>query len=304
MSEHVMVCVSGFSGSGKDEFVKALLRSGAEQTGLADPAKRHMADVYGFSEQQLFGPSAFRNAGDLRLPKNSFRELGLRPWEDPLPDGDIVGQVDASARYFYCEGRGTKLTEGLPYAPGKLGAARFFVKEGDPRFWLSPREALQLYCELMNNLDINTWVRKGVDDQVALATGRVSYSRMKGLVECSSSREPSRNGSITCFADFRHIHEVKYVREAAKQTGFKAAVVRVKRPSVTRPPYEHRSEVEQVRIRDSAFDFVVENDKGVEELHARALEILEQVQKAEWAPVEWSASHVLPARDPQEGYAR
>ena len=76
---HYIIAISGFSGSGKDEAVSQLIRKYyAIQTGLADPGKRHLADAYGFTEEQLFGPSHFRNAGDLRIPKNSLENLVLK----------------------------------------------------------------------------------------------------------------------------------------------------------------------------------------------------------------------------------
>lgn len=297
-----MFCVSGFSGAGKDEFVRRLVQRGAEQTGLADPAKRHMADVYGFTEEQLFGPSAFRNAGDMRFPKNTLRLVKASPFRGEIPAG-IVGRVEPDARYWAFAGRSSELSEGLPYEPLQLGASKFFVKEGDPKFWLSPRESLQLYCELMNNLDINTWIRKGVEDQLLIATGEYSYSRMKGVYKGSHLPHPTGHPYVTCFADFRHIHEIRYVRSLPRREDLKIAAIRVKRPGLRMPPYRHRSETEQVQIRDSAFDFVVENDSNVEDLHRKADAILDTVMLEGWRSLSWSDSCVVEDRKPTEGYA-
>jgi len=315
MPKHIMVCVSGFSGAGKDEFAARLVKGfDAVQTGLADPAKRHMADVYGFTEQQLFGPSKFRNAGDLRFPKNTFREVGLSRWEGPLPtpDDGLFGKLDPEERWWWYDGRGSEVSFGAgitprpalsPYLPVNLGRAKIFVKEGEPMFWLSPRESLQLYCELMNNLDINTWIRKGVEDQIFLASGRYGYSRMGGVVRSDQDWTEGMDRVVTCFADFRHIHEVRYVKQFRSLVPFTPVTVRVKRPSVPTPPYAHRSETEQVRIRDAAFDFVVDNDSTVEALHAKADEIVEAASHRLWAPKPWSDDYVLAHRQPEEGYA-
>lgn len=309
MSKHIMVCVSGFSGVGKDEFVKHLVKAfGAVQTGLADPAKRHMSDVYKFTEQQLFGPSEFRNAGDVRIPKNAFREKSLRQFDGPLPgshDGLVPGigkdgscvWLDPKVRHWIYK---SNEHHGRPHLPGPPHTV--FVPEGDPEFWLSPREALQLYCELMNNLDIDTWIRKGVDDQICIASGKWTYDRMKGILRSQGWTEGMKH-VVTCFADFRHIHEIRYVKEFRGPVPFTPVTVRVKRPSVPIPPYNHRSETEQVQIRDAAFDFVVNNDSSIEALHANADRVMQAVLDPSWRPKPWSDEYVLASRRPEEGYA-
>lgn len=307
---HFMICISGFSGAGKDECAAKLVSErAAVQTGLADPAKRHMADVYGFTEQQLFGPSAFRNAGDLRYPKNNQREMGLRPFNGPLPsekDGlvlpvkkGIPEPLDPEARYWSYDGRDAN---GRAYVPAKLGHALFLVKEGDPEFWLSPREVLQQYCEKLNNFYLDTWVRKGVEDQLLLASGDYEYSRMGGVQKASRDWAAGMSQVFTCFADFRHIHECRYVRNAGGMT-FRPVLVRVKRPSILVPPYDHRSETEQVKIRDAAFDAVLVNDKTVADLHAAIEEVAEMAVRGSLPERQWSDEYVIPNRKPEEGYA-
>jgi hypothetical protein len=65
---HYMIGFSGFAGVGKDECAKALiLNHNGIQTGLADPAKRHVGELYGFTKDQLFGPSELRNQVDPEL---------------------------------------------------------------------------------------------------------------------------------------------------------------------------------------------------------------------------------------------
>lgn len=230
---HFMVCVSGFSGIGKDEFCKRLIEKHyAIQTGLADPAKRHMADIYGFTEEQLFGPSKCRNAGDLRYPKF-----------DRTRDSSI--------------------------------------EEGDPAFWLSPREALQKYCGLMNELYQDTWIRKGIEDQIKIASGEYTYSKMCGLMHVSDRRcgggyEDRPENVVTCFADFRHWHEIRLARKHRSEN-LLPVLVRIVSERIKTPPYDHRSETEQTTIPDSEFDFVVRNDGTVQELHDKADTVMEYV---------------------------
>lgn len=306
-SKQFMVCISGYSGSGKDEFARVLVdEHRAPKVGLADPAKRHMADLYGFTEEQLFGPSAFRNAGDLRYPKPVFFKSGLalsQATASRPPEG-LVGELKPDTGYWEFDSRrGTvdladaAFISRLPWAPGKLGNATLFVPEGHPTFWLSPREALQLYCELMNTLYGDTWIRKSVDIHFKLGAilefggqrfMRFSYDRMFGPSVPSQNMfvpAPEEGGAfLSCSADFRHRHEFNLVRKMRAER-FVPVTVRVRRPSVPDPPFQHRSETEQATIPDSFFDFVVDNDGTVEDLHARARKVIEVVQTPGWQPL-------------------
>lgn len=295
MPKHFMVCISGFSGVGKDECASVLIEKfGAVQTGLADPAKRHMADVYGFSYDQLFGPSKFRNAGDVRFPKNVCKELGLTPCTDGVNANPPFEELRGKKLWeFTVEGRksfGGALAEILPKLSSVSEENRtvFYVTEGDPRFWLSPRESLQLYCELMNNLYLDTWIEKGIN--VHRALGEVHdqdskdicykywYHRMKGLVErdtkSETSWEKNKGYLVTCFADFRHWHEV---RAAKRVTDMTPVLVRIRSERVPKPPYDHRSETEQMTIPDSEFHFVLENNGTVADAHAKVESLMERV---------------------------
>jgi hypothetical protein len=322
---HYIICISGFAGSGKDAAASLLVNKyGAVQTGLADPGKRHMADAYDFSEQQLFGPSQFRNAGDLRIPKNSFRGRGpsqaLRRWNGPLPENLEEGKIHklSSDKNYW-----TYLTP-IPEIPWRLDphsdnglfeTRQIFVTEGDPEFWLSPREALQVYLEKMNHLDVYTWIRKGVKDQLLLATGRWGYHRMKGLIRADEELQepvfsatkwvkPGSSDPITCFADFRHISEIQYIRGLALENGstFTPVLVRIKRPSVAKPPYNHRSETEQTQIRDAAFDFVVHNDGDLPHLYNLMDDIVQYIKSHGFTSKPWDDSYVVENHDPEEGY--
>lgn len=272
-----MVCVSGYSGVGKDEFCSRLVKShAAVQTGLADPAKRHLADVYGFTELQLFGPSVHRNSGDLRYMKNEGLEFGLSPWVGELPsrlDG-LYGSLSSDVRWWsYLSARGTQnIPSDCPYLPTRgVDEEIVFVKEGDPRFWLSPREALQKHCGLLNDLYLHTWVRKGIEVHKSLATGLFEYTRMEGLVRSSKTKAPE--GLVTCFSDFRHRHEIRAARCASDSLTI-PVLVRIRSARVPNPPFQHRSELEQSTIPDSEFDVVIHNDGTIQDLHEAADQII------------------------------
>lgn len=300
---HFIFCVSGFSGVGKDEFCRRLVQKhGAIHTGLADPAKRHMADIYGFTREQLFGPSSFRNAGDPRYPKTLTTQLGAKPAnrEDLLLDASEDHYTNPGKTWWYFDltpstnvGNlgmivvwGVSVMIGSEKLPSKrMGdlCMRVFFEETDPRFFLSPREALQLYCDQMNQLYLCTWVRHGVDTHRKLSdapggTVKFTYDRMVGMTPNPFPHIAGKD-VITCFSDFRHIHEMEYVMEAEEKfKDFKAILIRVKRPGIEKPPFNHRSEVEQSTIPDGEFHFVVNNDGNIEDLYARVDDIVAMVK--------------------------
>lgn len=62
--------VSGLAGSGKSLVAEYIAHNfNGVQCALADPIKRIVAEVYRFSETQLWGPSEMRNAPDERYPR-------------------------------------------------------------------------------------------------------------------------------------------------------------------------------------------------------------------------------------------
>jgi len=254
-----MICVSGFSGSGKDEFCKGLEKASKDkdyyflQTGLADPAKRHMADVYGFTEQQLFGESKYRNGGDLRYPKISNIESYYISGTYRIPINEAKDRLKFKKDY-------EQFSNGF-----------IEVDPGDPNFWLSPREALQEYCEKMNQLYIKTWVEKGVKDQMKVVSGIYDYTRFFGLTGRDSIRN-RKECFVTCFSDFRYLHEFKYVKNLPYRV--EVHLVRIKNPKVPNPPYDHISETQQVSALDGEFDHVIVNDKDIDHLHKLAAEIV------------------------------
>lgn len=325
-----MVAISGFSGVGKDECAGHLVRKyRAIQTGLADPAKRHMMDVYGFTVEQLWGPSHMRNSGDPRYPKNVLNDLG------PVPQGmgesilsrlgpdAIHGEIKAGKGYVAVMAPELPGSGPVPAKPGwgpvpwtaaPGGSRIFFIEEDHPNFFLSPREALQLYCNLLNDLHLNTWARKGVEIQKALSKTlwdcgyysflpRYTYSREIGLSERVmdvddimsrknvgvSAENPDgevryhENPFVTTFSDFRHRHEIRLAREMAN--GYVPVMVRVKHPKIEKAPYDHRSETEQEGIPDSAFDFVVRNDGTLEDLRSKMDDVVQAFSTPEWEPL-------------------
>lgn len=59
----------GLAGSGKDTAADFLVERGAVKVAFADPVKRVARDLYDFTDQQLWGPSQYRNEPDMRYPR-------------------------------------------------------------------------------------------------------------------------------------------------------------------------------------------------------------------------------------------
>lgn len=326
-----MICISGFSGAGKDAVASNFVSlHKAIQIGLADAAKRHMADTYGFSELQLFGPSEFRNAGDLRHPKipNFYSYATESKYCFGNEPEGLNSCLKPGMKYYSVKGPKLPPSDlfngGLPHSPYVViddEVKEILIEANDPSFWLSPREALQKYCELMNKMYLYTWSSKAIsiheklgevvhypdgDRSVKFEKGYInkeetyheisepfwarkySYTKMGGLVKNTELRyqdllfPKKENKNFTCFADFRHVHEIIDVNNFEEKSNSTVILIRVKRPSVPEPPYNHRSETEQVRIPDKAFDFIVNNDGTQDDLYHKVEEIVKKFTDPKW----------------------
>lgn len=67
MSRPYLIVLSGDAGAGKDSVAKILVETrGWQLYSLAGPLKRFAYDLFGFTEEQLYGPSSARNEPDPR----------------------------------------------------------------------------------------------------------------------------------------------------------------------------------------------------------------------------------------------
>lgn len=72
----MIIGISGKAGSGKDAAADVLVRElGFVRVSLADPMKRFCMGLWGFSYEQLWGPSSARNAPDPRFPRRAHGHL-------------------------------------------------------------------------------------------------------------------------------------------------------------------------------------------------------------------------------------
>ena len=326
MPRHIAVFVSGWSKTGKDTSLEHLVEHyDAVQIGLADPAKRYVMEVYGFTYDQVFGPSEMRNAGDSRLPKNVYID-----YHGEKTSFDELAKIDMSfGKRTFVEWHHIDLDDDdvkklkLENVVSKLdkrdvgaGFVRYYFASTDPNFFLSPREVLQMHCEQFNEFHINTWIRKGLDVQAKLREVmeenevwalQWKYTKEKGLVPnngtISEQGWKSKNVPlVTCSADFRHIHEYRMAREYHENQLGTVVLVRIKRPGIVKPPFNHRSETEQTMVRDEAFDFVVQNDGSLQDLKNRMDDIMFQVMSPGWKSKTWSNNYIARNHNFELGY--
>jgi hypothetical protein len=317
---HYIFLISGYSKTGKDEFALSLIgKHGATKIGMIDVPRRHMMEIFHFTKEQVFGASQHRNRGDLRYKKPIFHHLGVAPWNEMASKKYQILMPD-NKTYYYCilgrdkfEAEVSKHSHLFPnrdyiqaykdvsISGDRIGLAShrvlFIIEEGDPVFWLSPREALQIHCGALQDLYENVWVEKFVQTQVgwfatmrpespdsrlshALVSNPFDYNQAEGFI---SIPRYWVSDVIIVSSDIRHRHEIRYVKEHAEEFGYIPVGIRMKRPGVTAPPFQHRSELELATIPDSAFDFVVNNDGTVEDLHHKADLICRAVTAPGWS---------------------
>ncbi len=66
----MIIGICGLAGAGKDTVADLLVRKhGFAKLSFADPMKRFCKEVFDFTDEQLWGPSASRNAPDERYPR-------------------------------------------------------------------------------------------------------------------------------------------------------------------------------------------------------------------------------------------
>jgi len=239
----MIIGISGLSNSGKDTLAGFLVQDhGFTVLSLADPLKRICRDIFEFTDDQLWGPSQSRNAPDERYPRTDPTVQQAR---------DIVANM-----------------------PGKAPSSVQAWARKSPDEYLTPRYALQrLGTEWGRDCYYNVWVEYAMRVAQRLISdpddGSVPYYDKKdGLTY--KPLGPYGMPLGVAIPDVRFRNEVDGIRAAGGK------VIRLRRPGSGLQGLAglHASEVEQAGIPDSAFDHVIENEGSLNELRAKAADML------------------------------
>jgi hypothetical protein len=214
-----VVGLCGVAGSGKDTVADFLVKNhGFVKVAFADPLKRICKDVFNFTDEQLWGPSAMRNAADERYPR---------------------------AHSIYEEGMA-------------CGCCNVSYEEADNKAcFLTPRLALQLLgSEWGRDCYQNVWVDYAlrVADNLLHKSGilrsvHYSYNAKGGLAVTNVPVGPKPKGVV--ISDVRFRNEV----DAVSAAGGKVVRIVRKNSGLVGASAKHQSETEQNAIPDSLFDY-------------------------------------------------
>jgi hypothetical protein len=271
----MLIGISGPAGCGKDT-VAGFLAQDAQFVivALADPIKRICKEVYDFTDEQLWGPSASRNAPDTRYVRRPARrewtctECCHRILGNPFEE-KAIGPLGPKTCYV-CHKQGESLN-------GEYHLVSIPVEH------LTPRHALQqLGTEWGRTCYPNTWVdlcirtaRKLLDDHSARYTQKhgVHHLEDNRIWEEADRIEANRVRGVAV-PDVRFRNEMAALREAG------ARLVRVVRPGagLSGSAGAHVSEMEQREIPDSEFDRILYNEGTLDDLRGCTQTMLETLR--------------------------
>lgn len=194
-------------GTGKDTVADLLVNTHKfQKIGMADPLKRFTKEVYGFTDEQLWGPSKFRNIPDERYPREEHI------WK-------LMECKDYAPYMYECECCGAQVK----------GDTR---KAAQGQCYLTPRFALQqLGTQWGRYCWDDTWIKIGVNTARDLMENTMHiteqqymmYTPQEGLVakveqtsmgEWTRDDAPKHNMEGVVFSDVRFKNELKCIREA------------------------------------------------------------------------------------------
>ena len=241
--------IGGGAGSGKDTVADMMIAGrGGVTIAQADPMKRFFQEGLGFTEDQLWGPSASRNAPDERFAL--------------IKGGKLVFEK-AREKIFYSGYAERWLAEiGAPAALRHLErwfeklVADFLVDDKV----LTPRAGLQLLgTEFGRAIDPDVWSNLAIRYSTLLLRGGFLYSRTRGVI----ADKNAPGAQFTVITDGRFRNEILNV----KALGGKALQVFNPADEADRAKVDaagvkgHSSETELRGIPREWYDFIIENDK-------------------------------------------
>lgn len=258
------VVIAGNAGAGKSTLADLLMqRHGVPTVEYADEIKRFCYQVFGFTEEQLWGPSEARNANDPRF--------------DASPGGNTLAASDAweAARTNTVLGS-TRLLRTLGFdGEGYTTLLRWFdaLHEAARHVGLSPRVALQTLGTWGREQRRNVWVDRAGDVCAQLLEGGCSYFRTEGVVSVPGALAPP----FVAICGGRYPNEILGTK---RRGGFAVLVEDPEAVSLAGVAGQHSSETSLSGIPRGWYSAIVENPKagGLEALANEADELVAFIQ--------------------------
>lgn len=241
----MLATISGLSGT-ENLVTDILCRSHSfVRVSLADPLKRAAQDFYSFTDEQLWGPSHECNKPDKRYPRE-------HTWQRNGKEASCA-----------CCGQETSL---------RMVEDDLWVENEVEPCFLTCHYALQSLKEHGRHCYENIWVEYAIRVHDRLQQGECFYDQKRGLQLTSvvdSEMMVSKKNVI--IPDTRFRNELRLIRQAGGKT------IRVKRPGVETPAWQHASETEQMSIPDSEFTYIVVNDGTLDDLALKVGDLIEKL---------------------------
>jgi len=240
----VIVGIVGYKNSGKDTLAEniQLVTPRAVSIALADPMKEFCQKVFGFTNEQLWGPSELRDEPDIRYPL-------------PLPEGwSFLVSQKMGGPLVHLLRQGREVTNWFP-SDGDVESGKRELR-GATFGYLTPRHALQqLGTEWGRKCYPDVWLEYGIRRaQRLLDPATLGGKELVGLND--------RPASLVLITDCRFANEAAAVHAAGGK------VIRITRPGTSAG--EHGSEMEQ---DDIPVDWTVHNGGSLKQLHAAVAEL-------------------------------
>ena len=242
----MIIGISGKAGAGKDTMADMLVNKHMFiKVSLADVMKRICKEIFDFSDEQLWGPSKYRNEPDIRYRRKPYRYDTVR---GNSPNGkayeDITDLEDQ------------RVFNALDVDP-----------DSSPIF-LTPRYALQTFgTDWARDCYEDIWVSYAFRVADKILNEGYHYSQKSGLWRGIATSMPGRYEGVI-IPDCRFPNEITQIKAKGGR------VIRIKRnTSIQGKEAQHASETAQDSMPDSFFDAVVQNYGTLKEL----AETVEQV---------------------------
>ena len=256
-----ILLVTGEAGSGKDTVASFIAK---DMNGItiaqADPMKRFVAKTFGFTNEQLWGPSEARNTPDLRFDSTAYRNK-------------VMLAVMAEAEEWISEVLPATRDDKMNLAYSRLmeWASGMMTSAAEDK-GLTCRKVLQtLGTEWGRQFSQDMWIDYALVRAWGLLTGGCTYIPYHGVVP----DEGNPGYGLVIISDGRFRNEILGVKKVGGRilkviNPVGAEVNAAEKAGVV----GHRSEAEQRNIPPWFFDVIYTNDKttGLEGCQRKSLD--------------------------------